>query len=801
MFGLEIMSLREMSSNRPIAAKIGVGLVGVALLGGVIGAVGFIGLSVLGAAVNQTSQSAGMLVGVNDASNAVSRYLEANEASELDDARAALTGVTEKLDALGSVANVDLEAARLAVSNFEAQLVKLGRASKDIKRTSALLDEALNKLTAFGYWIEDENRIKAETLATEAASLADTQEKTAEARMYSQYVQISVLRALASFHDFAASGDKATLKDVPPLLKSAGNIARQIQELSKSPVAMEKISALRLKLETLSKLLAQLSDPATIVTDEAIRAKPVEIVEAILVDARAIAKIARTELENSTKDMEKKFKLQAVKETATNLGREFGRNVSVLSSGALGALSNFTPAKLEELQAHALQTDATGIAIKDAGMPNAAPLIEQFNVSIVGIAKASTALNTARTAVLEASTAASDAIEQVVAERASDAASSRQISTTAMLASIAVSAILAALVSIGLTRVIAGPITALTAAMRRLASGDTDVTFGSSERQDEIGGMLRAVRVFRDNAIERRQLEAKSADEQANRSARQDRIERSIAAFRVEIEELVAAVAGNADQMEATAKALSSIADSAQGRAQTASSASLVASGSVQTVAAAADELSTSISEISRQAATATEVVGRATINARQADTTITGLASAADRIGDVIALIKAIAEQTNLLALNATIEAARAGESGRGFAVVASEVKTLASQTAKATEDIASQIASIQSATGQAVMVIRSISEIMSEVARSTGAIAGAVVEQGHATEEISSNAQSAASGTEAVVGETNALMRVVSETNQSAAQVLAVSNDVNDQAAQLRASVDRFLSDVLAA
>ena len=443
----------------------------------------------------------------------------------------------------------------------------------------------------------------------------------------------------------------------------------------------------------------------------------------------------------------------------------------------------------------------TGQKIVAAGGVDPSKDIDRFKDAFTKLIDASKAFMGAREDSRSQSAAAISAIKTVVDDRAAAASRNRASSTFTMSGTLGAALVFALIIGIVLSRLITRPITILTAAMRRLATGDTDMALDLAGRKDEIGGMFGAVRVFRDNAIERRRLSEQTEAEQKSRELRQQTIEGVINDFRLEIEQLVGLVGGNADQMEATARALAAIAEEARERASTAASASELASDGVQTVAAAAEELSASIGEISRQTDTATAVAQRATGEAKKTDATISGLADAATRIGNVITLIKAIAEQTNLLALNATIEAARAGEAGKGFAVVASEVKNLAGQTAKATEEIASQIAQIQASTGEAVAAIRAISDIMGEVDRTTNVIATAVGEQGHATAEISLNAQKAAGGTKSVADETQALTRVVGETSQSASQVLAVSNDMNDQANRLRNVVERFITRVMAA
>ncbi|MEP3279638.1 MAG: methyl-accepting chemotaxis protein [Stappiaceae bacterium] len=364
-----------------------------------------------------------------------------------------------------------------------------------------------------------------------------------------------------------------------------------------------------------------------------------------------------------------------------------------------------------------------------------------------------------------------------------------------------ISAIAAAGIGIYFSKRLAGRLNGLSTAMGCLADGDIEVELPTDAKADEIDDMTRSVLVFRDNAVERQKLSRNQEEMRTAREQREQHVDALIDNFRTGIQEMLGAVGSNADIMQETARALNSVADETSGGANTAAAASEQASVNVQTVASAAEELSASIGEISRQVASANEIVEHAVTNANTSNEKIGNLADAAQKIGDVVSLISDIAEQTNLLALNATIEAARAGDAGKGFAVVASEVKSLATQTAKATEEIGSQISEIQGSTSEAVDAIGAIMQTMSEVNEYTASIASAVQEQGSATDEISSNVMEAARGTENVASSMVHITSQVQETSQSAGQVLSASSEVNQQAGDLRTMVDRFLKDVAAA
>jgi methyl-accepting chemotaxis protein len=408
----------------------------------------------------------------------------------------------------------------------------------------------------------------------------------------------------------------------------------------------------------------------------------------------------------------------------------------------------------------------------------------------------------------KASTARIDELKKVEDRAAADlkavaAAVSAQASSTLMFAlALGLGLISAAsLTAYAAARSITRPLGKLVDTTLTLAGGDTAIEISGGERKDEIGGMARAVAVFRDNAIERMRLEETARAEQTQREVRQRRVEALIGEFRTSVSQSLAAVGDNAARMDGTAKSLSGIAHAASSQATGAAAASEEASANVQNVAGAAEELSSSIREIGQQVENATTVVRKAAELSRNSNGEIEALAGAAQKIGDVVGLIQAIAAQTNLLALNATIEAARAGEAGRGFAVVASEVKSLATQTAKATEEIGQQIAAIQQSTEKSVASVRTITSTMQEVDGFTTAIAAAVEEQGAATEEISRNVQMAARGTEELTQNVSGVTGAIGETSRAAQDVLDASSQLGSQANALKHEVDRFLSEVAAA
>ncbi|MFL9502983.1 HAMP domain-containing methyl-accepting chemotaxis protein [Rhodopseudomonas sp. G2_2311] len=350
---------------------------------------------------------------------------------------------------------------------------------------------------------------------------------------------------------------------------------------------------------------------------------------------------------------------------------------------------------------------------------------------------------------------------------------------------------------------ISRPLMRLNGALDKMAGGQLDVEIPGAARGDEIGDIAKTVVVIRENADHRAREEAeqKAHQDEVAAQQRKQEMQKLADAFEGAVGRIVEAVSSASTELEASASKMAHTAEEAEKLTAAVAGASEIATSNVQSVASATEEMASSIHEISRQVQDSSRIASSAVQQANKTNDRINQLATAAQRIGDVVDLINTIAGQTNLLALNATIEAARAGEAGRGFAVVAAEVKALAEQTAKATDEISQQISGMQAATEESVSAIKEIGTTIGQMSEISSAIASAVEQQGSATQEISRNVQQAAQGTMQVSANIADVERGAAETGQSSSQVLAAARSLSTDSAQLKTEVARFLSSVRAA
>jgi methyl-accepting chemotaxis protein len=360
-------------------------------------------------------------------------------------------------------------------------------------------------------------------------------------------------------------------------------------------------------------------------------------------------------------------------------------------------------------------------------------------------------------------------------------------------------AVLAVLLGQGISR----PMILMCKAMRELASGNFDVVLPGLGRKDELGEMAGAVEEFKLQAIAKAERDAAEQDAHNKEAsaARRAELIRFADDFETAVGSIVSNVSASADHLEQAAGTLTRTAETTQGLSSQVAGASEEASSNIQQVASATEQLSVSVEDIGKRVRESNRIAEAAVVQAQETDGRIGKLSRAAQQIGDVVKLITAIAEQTNLLALNATIEAARAGDAGRGFAVVAAEVKSLANQTAKATEEISNHISGMQDATRESVAAIKQIGETIGQISSIASSIAVAVEQQGSATQEIARNVQSVAEGTREAAQNIVEVNRGATETGSASEEVLGSAKALSSESTRLRAELDRFMENIRAA
>ena len=785
-------------ADRSVGTKIGAGFVVLVALSAGIGVVGFRGLTVLGGAVDRTTTATTVLSEVNAAAGSIGAFLGSRNEQDLIDARASLNQAATAVKAL---------AAEGAASNVTQSITALGENLEALKTSAATsasvvtqIEVATSELLALARAAEKDSARETDNREMESNSINLSLATISEVTFAADELQQSILQAQIPLVRFAASASIADIEEATRALKASDAAMKTILDMAGWTTTRFAVDALRdARADALGKLAALTkADPASMGADVTALSREMK-------EMAGISVIFISQLKSMAG--EEAGKRQAINDgrskarIAAGLARNFGDRTKNIDAAVMRYRIAATADHQKSVEKALKEADGFAKMLTKLGHKNLEEGLAKTSSLFAKLVEAQTAFDASYRAAQASAEAATQKIFAMASDNRKAAGEQQATSGVLMAATTAGAFVLAIVVMFALARLITRPISTITGSMRRLAEGDTSIDFADGARRDEIGGMLAAIRVFRDNAVERLRLESGRAQEMAAREARQRHIDELIENFRAGSVELLARVMQTSGALRETAETLTRTAVSTADRAFAAGTDMDNASRNVSVVASAAEELSVSIREIGRKVQDATSMIERASDNAGAANQQIQTLEAAAARIGGVVNLITAIAEQTNLLALNATIEAARAGEAGRGFAVVAGEVKSLASQTASATSEIAAQVAGIQRSTAEAVRSVEQITTTVDDVKSFTAAILTAVEQQSAATQEISRNVLDASAGTQSAAQAMQAVTRDVAATDTSSRQMLASSQGTANDIDRLRNQIDDFLAKVAAA